>query len=177
MAAHVFPQLQQRQAAAAQPVLPRQASSPLRRGRASRRDPLEPKQNKTPFNFFSIDARAKAKAANPGADQKVHQQCSNGCGLWFGHLCPIPLCLLHATGYVKWLPFHAGVLKVRKQCWSAVVKTWAATCRKSARLWGKCGSAHPRMRRPLTSSRYTCLTCCDRQSYIAWPMSTFKESI
>lgn len=55
----------------AQPLLPGQASSPQRRGRASRRDPLEPKQNKTPFNFFSIDARAKAKAANPVADQKV----------------------------------------------------------------------------------------------------------
>lgn len=73
MPAQVFPREQQQQqpAAPAQPVLPRQASLPQRRGRASRRDPLEPKQNKTPFNFFSIDARARAKAANPSADQKV----------------------------------------------------------------------------------------------------------
>ena len=42
-----------------------------RRGRSARRDPLEPKQNKTPFNFFSIDARARAKAEHPTADQKV----------------------------------------------------------------------------------------------------------
>ena len=42
-----------------------------RRGRSARRDPLEPKQNKTPFNFFSIDARARAKAEHPLADQKV----------------------------------------------------------------------------------------------------------
>ena len=42
-----------------------------RRGRSARRDPLEPKQNKTPFNFFSIDARARAKAEHPQADQKV----------------------------------------------------------------------------------------------------------
>ncbi|CAL5223241.1 g5721 [Coccomyxa viridis] len=41
-----------------------------RRGRSARRDPLEPKQNKTPFNFFSIDARARAKAEHPTADQK-----------------------------------------------------------------------------------------------------------
>lgn len=42
-----------------------------RRGRSARRDPAEPKQNKTPFNFFSIDARARAKAEHPVADQKV----------------------------------------------------------------------------------------------------------
>jgi hypothetical protein len=48
---------------------PVQASA--RRGRAARRDPGEPKQNKTPFNFFSIAARAKAKAEHPDADQKV----------------------------------------------------------------------------------------------------------
>jgi hypothetical protein len=28
-----------------------------------------PKQNKTPFNFFSIDARVRAKQANPGLSQ------------------------------------------------------------------------------------------------------------
>ena len=44
-----------------------------RRGRSARRDPLEPKQNKTPFNFFSIDARARAKVEHPMADQKVPQ--------------------------------------------------------------------------------------------------------
>jgi hypothetical protein len=55
----------------AQGGLPVQAAPVQRRSRAARRDPLEPKQNKTPFNFFSIDARTKAKAANPNADQKV----------------------------------------------------------------------------------------------------------
>ncbi len=54
-------QQQQQQAAGVQP----------RRSRAARRDPLEPKQNKTPFNFFSIDARSKAKTEHPSADQKV----------------------------------------------------------------------------------------------------------
>ena len=53
--------MQQQQAAGMQP----------RRSRAARRDPLEPKQNKTPFNFFSIDARTKAKSEHPSADQKV----------------------------------------------------------------------------------------------------------
>ncbi|BDA48008.1 probable AT-rich interactive domain-containing protein 2 at N-terminal half [Coccomyxa sp. Obi] len=53
--------MQQQQAAAG--VQPR-------RSRAARRDPLEPKQNKTPFNFFSIDARSKAKAEHPSSDQK-----------------------------------------------------------------------------------------------------------
>ena len=42
-----------------------------RRRSAARRDPAEPKQNKTPFNFFSISARARAKAEHPAADQKV----------------------------------------------------------------------------------------------------------
>lgn len=61
--------MQQQQAAAG--VQPR-------RSRAARRDPLEPKQNKTPFNFFSIDARSKAKTEHPSADQKVAVLC-------FGH--------------------------------------------------------------------------------------------
>jgi len=53
-----------------------------RRGRSTRRDPLEPKQNKTPFNFFSIDARARAKAEHPTADQKVtHLILGNKSGL------------------------------------------------------------------------------------------------
>lgn len=60
------------QPAAAAAALQRAASGVQpRRSRAARRDPLEPKQNKTPFNFFSIDARAKAKAEHPTADQKV----------------------------------------------------------------------------------------------------------
>ena len=64
-----------------QPPAPSAAAAPryahpglgaiTRRGRSARRDPLEPKQNKTPFNFFSIDARARAKAEHPLADQKV----------------------------------------------------------------------------------------------------------
>ncbi len=35
------------------------------------RDPNQPKQNKTPFNFFSVDAREVAKAKYPNATQKV----------------------------------------------------------------------------------------------------------
>ncbi len=65
--------------AAALPTSPREpvhaalqaASAQPRRSRAGRRDPLEPKQNKTPFNFFSIDARSRAKAEHPSADQKA----------------------------------------------------------------------------------------------------------
>ena len=59
--AHAAMQQQQQAGAGVQP----------RRSRAARRDPLEPKQNKTPFNFFSIDARSKAKTEHPSADQKV----------------------------------------------------------------------------------------------------------
>jgi hypothetical protein len=57
------------------------ASAQPRRSRAGRRDPLEPKQNKTPFNFFSIDARSKAKAEHPSADQKVIAAPSFYCTL------------------------------------------------------------------------------------------------
>ncbi len=33
------------------------------------RDPLAPKPNKTPFNFFSVDARVKAKDIYPAMSQ------------------------------------------------------------------------------------------------------------
>eukprot|EP00884_Botryococcus_braunii_P012580 jgi/Botrbrau1/21322/Bobra.0184s0032.1 len=44
------------------------------------RDPNQPKQNKTPFNFFSIDAREKAKQTYPGYSQK---EISKVVGEWW----------------------------------------------------------------------------------------------
>lgn len=49
------------------------------------KDPNKPKQNKTPFNYFSIDARARAKELYPDADQKeiskiVGEMWSNAAG-------------------------------------------------------------------------------------------------
>ena len=38
-------------------------------GSAKGRDPNAPKPNRTPFNFFSTDARPKAKAAFPDLPQ------------------------------------------------------------------------------------------------------------
>jgi hypothetical protein len=37
------------------------------------RDPNQPKQNKTPFNFYSIEARERAKATFPNYSQKVQR--------------------------------------------------------------------------------------------------------
>ncbi|KAK9864090.1 hypothetical protein WJX84_008807 [Apatococcus fuscideae] len=43
---------------------------PSKKDKASRdRDPLAPKPNKTPFNFFSVDARVKAKDVYPAMSQ------------------------------------------------------------------------------------------------------------
>ena len=55
-----------------------------RKARGARRNPARPKQNKTPFNFFSIDARARAKAEHADADQKVR---GNGTGMDFQLFC------------------------------------------------------------------------------------------
>jgi len=40
-----------------------------KRGESKERDPYAPKPSRTPFNFFSIDARIKAKEVNPGISQ------------------------------------------------------------------------------------------------------------
>ena len=50
-----------------------------RRGRGGRRDPAEPKQNKTPFNFFSIGARAHGpRRSTPQRTRRCAQEGGGG---------------------------------------------------------------------------------------------------
>ncbi len=46
-------------------LLHKPVSRVLTRVQGPNRDPFMPRPNKTPFNFFSIDAREKAKELNP----------------------------------------------------------------------------------------------------------------
>ena len=125
-----------------------------RRGRSARRDPLEPKQNKTPFNFFSIDARARAKAEHPTADQKVSHPHALGFKVGL-RLPPLRkdtqlLCCLYDCAHTQRTGKH---LWLQHYFQPRLTKLHDAWCRRSARLLGTCGKRHSRTRRPPTSSR------------------------
>lgn len=103
-------------------------------GPARARDPNAPKVNRTPFNFFSVEARAKAKAAFPDLSQseisKKVQSESFSC--WHGSH--------RATPYLVLSTFEDSHFFSEWDCaqhWGTILAFRGAVTRKSSAWIGE----------------------------------------